>query len=333
MRLASLASQGLIVAALAVACRSKDAETVQRLEAEGGIVLGYELLDADGHRVADASDRVAETIRDMRGWRNAVGLDDVSITLSSDGLMQVGFVGQDRKPDVESFQQAFGPARQLEFRVALKSDGSDDDLRDELSVSNEEQRLDALLVRPENLGGLPGAIDVSGLELRGLASSFRWYPYSDAQLAFRRTGTTDDSAATIDFAELIEEMPLSARDYVLLELEESASGVFTGADVESAGYASQADGPALRVTMRASRQGAFGDWTEANEGRLMAMVVDGRIVCEPAMVIGRIERDFAVSSGRPGGFTKPEMRTYLGVLRRGSLPLHPVLVSEESIER
>ncbi|MHC4846787.1 MAG: protein translocase subunit SecD, partial [Planctomycetota bacterium] len=231
--------------------------------------------------------------------------------------------GQDEAQTIKSVIARVG---RLEWRIVAY-----DDPANGVIVAEEQTRLTALLEANSGLG--PDDIDVTSLDLEFPDVTYRWTPYSNAVLAQNRGAEAlDDLVPEGSEASPFAAAPLNAGDYRLLRLENAYGARFTGADIANAAQGSDDRGvPAVRVLMEPDRSSAFGDFTEANKGRLLAIVLDGRLGQPPANIKDRLDDVFVIMSGSPAGFTQDEIRDYLTVIRSGSLQMKPKLLYENTI--
>ncbi|HEV2863237.1 MAG TPA: hypothetical protein VGX48_19645 [Pyrinomonadaceae bacterium] len=100
--------------------------------------------------------------------------------------------------------------------------------------------------------------------------------------------------------------------------------VVAGSDLRSADAAPDYDGKRYMITFTLRPEGAatFGDWTERNTGRYLAVVLNGRARSAP-YIRGRITDSGQIN----GDYTKEQAEDLALVLRSGSLPA-PVEVVE-----
>ncbi|NPV09517.1 MAG: protein translocase subunit SecD [Anaerolineae bacterium] len=100
--------------------------------------------------------------------------------------------------------------------------------------------------------------------------------------------------------------------------------VFTGKDISSAGVdTNQVGGFEVTLTMTSEATSRFADYTRQNVGRVLAIVLDGRVLSSP-----RIESAIPDGQARiSGDFTLEEARSLAIQLRYGALPV-PLRVEE-----
>ena len=102
---------------------------------------------------------------------------------------------------------------------------------------------------------------------------------------------------------------------------------FTGADLGKVYFTQDSYGyPAVGFEMQSSRKGHFRDFTATNEGRQMAIVLNGEIETAPN-----------ITGPLPGGgiiqgrYKAEDVKELITVLRTGSLRIRPILDSEEKV--
>jgi hypothetical protein len=104
---------------------------------------------------------------------------------------------------------------------------------------------------------------------------------------------------------------------------------FSGADLDPEGVVADVDGsgsPAVRYKVRGSRAADYAAWSGKYIRKHAAMLVDGRVRSAPYFVT-RISGDGMIS----GRFTEAEVAALVAMLRRGALPLTPILLRQEPL--
>jgi preprotein translocase subunit SecD len=110
---------------------------------------------------------------------------------------------------------------------------------------------------------------------------------------------------------------------------QSHAGI-TGRDLKSAFTSRDENGrPAVSFSLTAEGAQRFGRLTEQNVGKLLAIVLDGRIVSAPR-INSRIS-DSGIITGGPTGFPPKEADELALVLRSGALPASMVTEDEEVV--
>ncbi len=107
-------------------------------------------------------------------------------------------------------------------------------------------------------------------------------------------------------------------------VEVPAGGGFTGADLERWASSPLPDrfrgGHIVRLRLRADRAPAFGDFTEKNLERTLAVVIDGRIECA-ALIQERLAGVCDIVGGGTVGLPEAEARRLAAVLAGGEMPV------------
>jgi SecD/SecF fusion protein len=322
-----------IILALALALYGLLAKPlVLGLDLQGGVTLRYELdaadtADPNSTNLNDDIDSTAETLRQRI---NRYGIKESSITRQgvSELVIELPGSSKDESDTVKSIVSRVG---RLEFRMAMRKGGEDDDTRNNVAVAEQLERLQAYIDVDERSVTAPDELDLSGLDVPVPdGTRYRWYAYSDELLAQRRG--VNELTEEITIAGLLLAEPLNTGDFHLVKIEMGSDRNFTGADISETGATTdRKGGNAVKVDIRPDRAAAFGDWTEPNIGRMMCILLDGRLAQEPAEIQSRLSRDFVISSGKPTGFSQAEISEYLIVIKSGSLQMKPRLLYENTI--
>ncbi len=301
------------------------------LDLQGGVTMRYELEPPEGVLPEDLPammDATADTLRDRI---NTYGIKESAITRQGDNEIVIELPGSS-KDEAESIKSAISRVGRLDFRIVMRGDGSDDDVRNKVIISDETARLTELLSAEENAGRLPDEIDLTSLEIKTPDVLYRWYAFSDKYLAAARGVDLNAADGPVDIAELLTAAPLSTADFRLIKRELAAVRTFTGSDIVRAQQTMDSSGnPAVGIFMNPSRASEFGDWTEPNAGRAMGILLDGRLSEQPATINDRLEDFFVITSGGVAGFTPTEIKDYLTVIKSGSLQMKPRLLFENTV--
>ncbi len=133
------------------------------------------------------------------------------------------------------------------------------------------------------------------------------------------------------------EIPYAQREMTLLYLPRPTdpsldrdAWVFTGSDLNSVGMQPDDLGyPAVNFEMAADKKIAFGDFTSAHLKDGMAIVLNGEIATL-AIIQDRLPGSGIINGGA-GGFTQPEVKDLITVLRSGSLRMKPELMDKSRV--
>ncbi len=269
------------------------------LDLKGGSRLVYRLdiekAKADGRidPLRDSETAIVEKEQQILQERiDKLGLRDIPIQRQGNNelLIELPGMGQDEVESIKSILQNLG---ELEFRiVADASKGDSVDVADETRKLEDWQKANpGLSLRifnrtPEKDGGP--------------RQGYRWYPNTGER------GLGPNS---------------------LIRLEKQESWIFRGDDLAYAvETAMPGQGPVVSFGMKESRKADFEDFTKANVGRSMAIILNGEVRSAPN-----------IKSALPGGgviegnFTLQEVQALTKVLLTGSLPIKPELQSETSV--
>ncbi len=105
---------------------------------------------------------------------------------------------------------------------------------------------------------------------------------------------------------------------------------FSGDDLEAVGFSSDNMGaPAVSFEIAAAKKAAFGDFTQANIGQGMAIVLNGE-VATLATIKSKLPGSGIIEGGR-GGFTQKEVKDLVDTLRAGSLRIRPTLLERSRV--
>jgi len=301
-------------------------DVVLGLDLQGGVTLRYELEAPDTAGAgADVDSMIESTISTLRTRIDAYGIKETSVSRQGEREVVIELPGQGQD-EAQTIKSVIARVGRLEWRIVAI-----DDLINGVIVDEELTRLTTLLEASSGLG--PDDIDVTSLDLVFPDVTYRWTPYSNQVLAQTRgVDKLDDLLSDDSEASPFTVAPLTGSDYRLLRLEQARTARFTGADIANAAQGSDnSGGAAVRVLMKPERSSEFGDFTEANKGRLLSIVLDGRLGQQPATIKDRLDDVFVIESGKMGGFTQDEIRDYLTVIRSGSLQMKPKLLYENTI--
>jgi SecD/SecF fusion protein len=105
---------------------------------------------------------------------------------------------------------------------------------------------------------------------------------------------------------------------------------FTGDDLDSVGFSQDNFGyPAVSFEIATAKKGAFGDFTTANIGRGMGIVLNGEIATL-ATIKSRLPGGGIIEGGA-GGFSKKEVQDLVSTLKAGSLRIKPEIQSKTRV--
>jgi SecD/SecF fusion protein len=310
-------------------------DVVLGLDLRGGVTMRYELELPDTMLGgADTADTMIEsTVETLNQRIDAYGIRESSISTQGTNEIVIELPGSGSE-ESETIKSVIARVGRLEWRIVAA-----DDLRTGLNVEEQRQKLAELLAA--NVGKLPDEIDVTTLDLRYPDVLYRWVVYSPKVLAQRR-GVEDLDQVLVTLEDGSTGLPPAlalhagdanmSGDYTLLRIESGSTREFTGADIQTAYEDRDSRGfAAVGVTIKPDRSSAFGDFSEEYKGRHLAIVLDGRLAQDPAVINDRLEGRFVIQSGAPGGFKPAEIKDYLTVIRSGSLELKPRLLYENTI--
>ncbi len=106
--------------------------------------------------------------------------------------------------------------------------------------------------------------------------------------------------------------------------------LFTGEDLEGVGFSQDQMGyPAVSFEIAQAKKGLFGDFTQSNIQKGMAIVLNGEIATL-ATIKSKLPGSGIIEGGA-GGFSKKEVQDLVSTLRSGSLRIKPVIESRERV--
>ncbi len=301
-------------------------EPVLGLDLQGGVTMRYELMPPDDLPPGtDVAAMIDSTISTLNERIDTYGIRESAMSRQGEREVVIELPGKG-KDEAETIKSVISRVGRLEFRIVAF-----DDPKDGLNVADERARLDELLAQHAGKG--PDEIDVTVLDRRFPDVLYRWVPYSDKLLASARgVAGLDELKAADPQGRTMGERPLTAADYLLVRKENVPSRIFTGADISTAGPGTdKRGGRAVSIDLRADRRSDLGDFTEANVGQAMVILLDDRLAQSPATIQDRLDGSFVIDSGDLGGFSENEIRDYLTVIRSGSLQMKPRLLYENTI--
>ena len=309
-------------------------EVVLGLDLQGGVTMRYELQPPDDLPAgSDVGQMIDSTIETLRQRIDTYGIRESATTRQGEREVVIELPGKG-KDEAETIKSVISRVGRLEFRIVAT-----DDVRNGLSVADEQKRLADLLAANQGKG--PDEIDVTPLDRRFPDVLYRWVPYSDRMLAGRRHEPDDPRTPLAKFDELkaadpqgriMGDQPLTTGDYLLIRKDTSPTRTFTGADIAQAGLGTDPrGGRAVSISLRGDRRSDFAGFTGDHISQAMAILLDDRIAQSPANIKDRLDGDFVIESGSIGGFSENEIKDYLTVIRSGSLQMKPRLLYENTI--
>lgn len=284
------------------------------LDLQGGsrIVYKIDIPQAIEDDLIDSREDPLEVLRDIaevfRRRLEATGgaVQDIPIYTQGEDRIVVEMPGltEERAAEVKNtiIQQG-----SLQFRIVV-NDQDDLGLTEEISKYktwqglNENGTSDQFNRVPEADGGPRAGINWFDLSDKAKEEGYGIDPEIDA-LPLRMENVlrpTDD--------------PVDSWEFLGSELD------FVGPSLDQAGF------NAVFFEFAEHRKSAFYQFTEENEGRAMAIVLNGKISTAPG--INEPLRGEGIITGGRNGFTPEEMRELITVLRTGSLRVKPELDSE-----
>ncbi|GJM20462.1 MAG: hypothetical protein DHS20C15_03770 [Planctomycetota bacterium] len=312
-------------------------DVVLGLDLAGGASLRFALEQPDdsGNRTeAEIDADVKSTVETLRTRIDSTGMRESTVTQQGGNEIVVELPGSS-KDEAETVKSVISRVGNLLFVIVLRPDGSDDDTRNSIVVSEERAKLVELLAAEENQGRPPEEIDTSSLDIHVAEDgiTYRWYPHTDEWIAQDRLGPDfefEDDETLADV--LARTSTLTANDYVYTRLESDPEKRFTGADIANVrAETDSGGGAAVGIEMRADRAGAFANWTGPNEGRSMGLLLDGRLPQPPATINEQLGQRFIIQAGTAAGFSQNQLNAYITVVKSGSLKMKPKLLSQGTI--
>ena len=118
---------------------------------------------------------------------------------------------------------------------------------------------------------------------------------------------------------------------IVLLLNPKPEWNFTGDDLKNVNRSQDSYGyPAVGLEMSTEKQFVFSDFTGANKGKGMAIVLNDEIVTL-ATIRNKLSGSFIIEGGGGSGFTQPEVDEMVKVLKSGSLIMKPIIEQTERV--
>ncbi|MFH0944314.1 MAG: protein translocase subunit SecD, partial [Planctomycetota bacterium] len=272
------------------------------LDLKGGTALRYR-IDLDRY-AGDAQETILERTVDTYSARlDKLGVKELSIrgVPPDEIIIELPGVSMEESMSYENIVMRLG---RLEYRIVARS------VPGVLNLEQEKEKLENHLKDIVDGGGTwTPKIGLEGFDVQvpdGV--SYRWFPYTE---------------------KTIQEEHKQAFPFVMLEM--NPADLFTGEDLERTFVTADDRGrPALGFEIKAARANDFGEFTEKNLHRQMAIVLDGEVSTAPELQ-SRIDDSGRITGGGISGFTSEEVKTLKTVLESGSLEVKPEKLSKATI--
>ena len=192
---------------------------------------------------------------------------------------------------------------QLKFRILADANSYQRNVTDEVA---ERQKLDAWLTANPDATNLEGFNALAGTAEGPIG--VEWYPHKQV-----------DGAA---------EMPLSERAQAVI-VQSNEDWEFGGEDLGAVWlipFDERTTFPACGFRMTSEARNDFGDFTGANSGKQLGIILNNEIYTAPGL-----DEPLTGDSRITGRFQLEEVKDLITVLRTGSLRIRPTLEHEESV--
>ena len=270
--------------------------------------LAADQLQAELARAGAGHARVE--VIDSSGFR-VVDVSDPHLLRDSSAALEPTF---DRTVDGSTYSFRFNPraARELRRETVQQAIATIERRVNELGVA--EPAIAPYAGEDKILLQLPGVEDIDGAKriIRATAqlrlTLVEGGPFSSRELAFAAYG--EPLAATVEILPGPADASGGMTFYVVMK-----QPAITGADLRSVQQTlDEFNRPAVAFTLRPDAARRFGEFTGRNINRLMATVIDDRVL-SVATIISRIE-----DRGQIVGLTREEMIEQVITLKSGALP-------------
>lgn len=281
------------------------------IDLRGGTELIYQL---DLSRIERDRAQVSQEVKDIIAKRlNAYGLKELSVSAQGEDRLVIQLPGTDSQA-VEDLKRQIETAGSLTFRlVAPQSLQTDDELdridaeesvylaadRDWVRRKLEDPNFNDR--RPEP----PRYIVRSEVERQDVGDRSQFVPKEGSRKALNNRHIYDAERETWEPVDTVSGRYLS-----------SVNDTVDGTTFR----------PAVAFKFRGEGATKFGDLTGANVGNLLAIVLDDDI-----MQVATIRDRISESGQLTGDFTSEDVRSIVTILRGGSLPTKPALISQSTV--
>jgi len=288
----------------------KSYEVKLGLDLKGGASITYRVPASEGMNQAEV---LKEAIRITRFRVDRIGVSEVDIKESGIDQYTVELPGRG-KEEIDRIKGIMGTVGSLEFRIVADSQTT------QTERSNRDRKQQAK--EPYEPG-------------RG----FRWYPGDEGQEYLL---VVNDDAAEADWKAaraVLEEARTAGRASEVPGLEAKEADAkrafddardryrWTGLDLQSVSAGKSMDSPGYEVhfSIVPTRQSAFGEFTGSNQGKQMAIVLNGSVHTAP-VIESRLPGSGKISS-RHDPYTQETAQALVTVLQSGALQVKPEEIS------
>ncbi|MGQ9589679.1 MAG: protein translocase subunit SecD [Planctomycetota bacterium] len=280
------------------------------IDLRGGTELIYEL---DLSRIEYDRGGVAETVKDTIAKRlDAYGLKEISVAVQGQDRLVIQLPGTDERT-VRDLKRQIETAGTLTFRLVAPQSEQQPERLDELEreerdyVARDQEWVRRKLEDPNYAEPRPRPPDYivrSEVERVQVGDQFEYRPKKGSRRALYNTHVYDERTGRWE-----------------------PEGIVGGEHLSSVGQ-TLGDNYKPAVSFGFDPEGArlFGRLTGAHVGELLAIVLDEDIM-EVATIKSRIEDRGQLT----GDFTSEDVRAIVTILRGGSLPTKPKLISESTV--
>jgi SecD/SecF fusion protein len=305
---------------------------------KGGTRLAYMVPIAEAKAAGlvganeSSADIVKKTIDVMNKRVDGMGLREIAVTPQGDDEIVVELPGL-TEIEVSRIKDTITSLGRLEFRILVSES-------DPIDVERERRKLNDWLDKPEQKAKielwekqetqkkpteardllfwvdlLRGYNFQKGAE--GPVKGLRWYPSSDRKDA---NWSGEMRKTRPGFAAIRIDEELNPKD---------SRFVFRGEDLSDVGITrgGKSGGIVVNFKFRSDRKNDFGDFTEANMNRPLAIILNGVLDTSPN-INSRIDGDGIIESSQLGGYQIEDAKQLVTVLETGSLQVKPRLIEE-----
>lgn len=287
-----------------------------RLDEHKAYNLLFQALPLEENKNRDFKELLRKTVAQLKNRLDSLGMKEAEVRITDKRKILVhlppvpGGMAGERIPNL---LQAPG---ELEFLISAD---------DEILEEKREELIRYLQTLEAEKGGWDFLTDLSGLTFSAThgerMATYRWVPYSSCY--FKDEPPVNPLQPKKSFKDLgldIDREPGAIHKYFeLVKRYDDARWRFTTDDLESA--TSSADymrNPAVGFTFKPSRKKDFRDFTRNHINQKMAIILEGRIQCNP-VINSEIPGAGIISGPYPDGFSEDEQKVLVATLRSGRL--------------
>jgi SecD/SecF fusion protein len=334
------------------------------LDLRGGASLIYR-LDLESIPVESRADTLLSTVQVIEERINNLGLKDLKVDALPPDQFEVQFPGKESS-DIDRIKGILTRLGKLEFRIVAMGSEADEGgpgfetderkRKDEMGtaypgpppgyqwvprrLTRDAQGREVPAGEPRLVEIPEGRIDGDIAERLGRRAEIEAdIARLDAQKADPAIAAAPERVAEIDRDIATARAKIAEVDRQVAAMEEQKADIlkknyFTGSDLAPGDLGIRPGefgaGYVVAFATRARREADFGDFTERNVQRQMAIIIDGALESAP-VIQEKLPGRGQISGGGMGGFSRDQAQDLVTVLRSGSLAVKIELQSEYAV--